>query len=356
MFVDACSTLQCESAALAAHAAAATAKPSLVQDLVELCLSCVSFLAAALPLPADRRPAHCSWRTAAQACTLLTLIPKLDAIPAWLRTADSASRAAALAAAAQLLQQLPLDQPPDGCSQHQHEMCVATTTTVLGNLCAALYSERTALGRLTSQQQRRVAAQLLGSLGKLRGLLCCLADAGSRGRQLAVLHAGCNQMRAACTLYQDADTEPHPLVASYADATAWCHAACEVLQCMPLVQQLHGAGEQEGLPARFATTAVKFALYAGQAVRSASLLPVPDDSVAAAANESLHVAVWQLHSRLAQVVHLMAADSNSIVRLEDAMQAGVLLPALAACLCAFKNLTYGEQRQAWEGAAVKGAR
>jgi hypothetical protein len=158
------------------HAAAVAAQPVLTQAIMRLCLSQASVLAVGLTLPEERRPTGCTMDGASQLFSLLSygnLLP--GAIKACFATAGSGSAAAAVAATAQIAQQVPLDRPPPGFTEQDHRNTAALSASALSHVCMDLCTQRAAWQQLTGQQRRRMAAQLLHQRQALQNAACCAA-------------------------------------------------------------------------------------------------------------------------------------------------------------------------------------
>ena len=342
-----------------AHAEAMAAQPRLGPDVVALCLSHLGILAVALPLPAALRPANCSWTSATHACRLLVFCPMVaDALPAHIEAADGASLAAMLAAAAQLAQHVPLNELPySGEELSCHVTIVLAVAQLLGWLCGVFgdvaHRDTAVLARLDKQQRQRVVHALLGSLGRWPGLLNCVAGGNQlEPRLLDMLRGGTNQMLTLRALRDGVETTD-----SLQQAAAWCGAACDALQSMPLVQELHWADTADSVPPIFEALLLDATRTAAKAAASAldmlQLFSRPATPDAAA----LCTAAGQLHSMLAQLVHFMVAADRPLCQLRDEGTACRLLRPMNLCLvAAMARLRTGEQtvqetRQAaeWEG-------
>ena len=351
-FVDMCFELLC-APAWAAHADA-VAKLPLAADIAGLCLALLSVLAVSLPLPEQRRPAGCTWNSPFQLSRLLSGGggPLHAGLTAYIRAADSGSISAAVAAAAQLMQHVPLDQPPPGFSR-EHPNLVLATTSLLANLCVLAGKDFNVCRRLSDQHRRRAAKQVLPAIGRLPQLLQ-LASGGKQAADLTgdepvavfgvVASAHCFMLLLhafyRCPIVGSQHSQA-VLVSGLADATAWCSAASGALQCMPLVQQLHALVQQQAgpaawlqlprqhsrTPAVFATAAVEVA----QLAAVCALIARQQAGATAAVDSAVHAAAWQLHSRAAQLVHFSAAAADPLVNLGDEVASGRLLCALTEC-------------------------
>ncbi len=345
-----CHGLACEPA-WEAHAAQ-LAQPLLAQDIVQLCLSYAGALAVGLSLPKEQRPHTCDWVSASVLSELFLPGAPLHApLLPHLKAADGRGATAALTAAAQLVQQLPLDQPPAGFSCDEHGRLLAAVAALLATVCSALLASG-AIARLSTQQRRQIAKQLLPLTGLPLRLL-----RGSGGRQGAVAQFQDDYKKALIVNVRfqmdllvalwEIDSEAYDeaghqrpaalLPSSSADVAAWCSAACAALQCMPLVQQLHSLRPQCIAQREFAETALKLAWcsisYIDMEIRQ------PQSAAAmAAADGALHAAVWQLHSRVAQLVHFTAAAEQPLVRLDQETDAAKLLIMLSCGLFVLTEL------------------
>lgn len=325
------------------HAEAAAKQPGLAQELVRLCFMQAGILAVALALPAARRPAGCTWNSAVHVFTLVTsnsLVPG-DALLSYFQSADGGSTAAAIAAIAQLVQHMPLEPLPGETAQDRR-WHVTAGATALGEVTAAVLHNCAGGRRLSSAQQRRVAAQLLAVMGRLPHLVQLLA--GGQQQQLPpgmadefgpgqAVSAGICLMGVLRILDKQhgqhgSSQQAEPLVGGRADAAAWCDAACAALQCVPLVQQVHSSGPRGNSPADFARVAVDFVGVAtGNLIRISFEEP---SNAATAARDPLHTSVWQLHTRLARLAHLLAAPNGA--RLASELNLSSILFALSECM------------------------
>lgn len=97
-------------------------------------------LAVGLRLPEDRRPHRCMWPAAGWVAGLVTSAMFEDALDVWVAAADGASTAAVIAAAAQLVQQLPLDELQEPGQEAANSRHTAVAVAALpGHLCVRLY-------------------------------------------------------------------------------------------------------------------------------------------------------------------------------------------------------------------------
>ena len=331
------------------------AQPPLGQGIVQLFLSFTGALAVALPLPEDRRPVGYDWERAAQVAELLLDAPLHAALQSHLEVVDGSSAAAAVTAAAQLVQQLLLAQPPTGFSQRRHSRDLQLLFAQLAMLCSWLRTSSVP-GQLSLPQRQRIATQLL----PLAGLPLQLrhASPSSQGAQFTAVHqqlllasvaAACSSTQLLGTLWTtDRDTSVRAgnqrpaalLTFGSADAAAWCSAACAALRCIPLVQQLHSLGCRLTTPASFADSALDLAWCANFYVRMETLQRTSQAAAAAAAaaDGAVHLAAWQVHSRVAQLVHFMAAAEQPLLHLGDEDHAEKLLVLLSDGLIAMTHL------------------
>ncbi len=345
-FVAACHTLSF-AAPWGAHAAATLAQPLLAQTLVQVCLSFLSVLAASLPLPRERRPGECTWQSASQVATMLVgggwlLVP----LKSYLPIANAAGITGAVTAAAQLAQQLPRDQPPPDVSEEQHGEILNSVTALLGMLCS-LCDRLAVTQRLDNQQQQKVMRQLLSLISGLPQHMQVV----SRGRPVAELGEGPQVLLRAQllgayshigwlrTFWQGGPSRQRSAAAAWSlsDTAAWYAAACGALQCIPLAQQLHTCWQWEPSPGKLALPAVNMAGCAANVLIWA--VKLPSSRAALAMNGSLCDMAWQLHSRLAQLMHFCAAAADGPpVQLSNMLQAGQLLNALSDSITAALDL------------------
>ena len=337
--VSICHSLSIEQA-WAAHVAHIARQP-LAQDIVQLCLSFAGVLAVALPLPPEQRPAGYEWIEAFQLGELFAVdCPLHPALRRHLQAADGSRATAALTAVAQLVQNLPLDQPPAGFSQEQYRGLLATVTNLLTTLCIELSNPR-ALGQLGVEQRRQVAKQLLPLAGLPHQLQC--AHGSRQGEQcpaeddqlllVGVDTASCLMQLLVALRQADCDAflraggqRPATLLASSsADVAAWCSASGAAVQCMPSVQRLHSPDRQREAPLNFVDSALDLAWCAAFYVETEAMQPARHAA-------AVQLAAWQLHSWLAQLVHFMAAAEQPLVRLGDEQHAAALLTLLASAM------------------------
>ncbi|PRW56081.1 hypothetical protein C2E21_5153 [Chlorella sorokiniana] len=275
LFIDACFTALIHPS-WAAHAAAVRAADLLVQDLVQLSLACLNVLAVSLALPAHHRPERCSWFTVAEVSNLLASPDFFQAdLRANLQSASSASMAAAVASAAQLVQQLPLDRPPAGWRGKTSSVAVATIT-LLSALCGSITYLPAALQRMDGQQQRRAANQLVSAVSRLPQLLALLSQGGQPSGQPAAppavgaaqqMRPRPKQLQALCAAHAaalQASEAQHPLTGHGENVAAFAllslaivaaHAPLAVgldLALHRLFGQLWSAASRQGSPSRVA--------------------------------------------------------------------------------------------------------
>lgn len=359
--------------AWAAHAAAAAAQPGVPRDILHLCLSHAAVLAVALPLPHERRPPGCEWDSVGHVFGLLhpsRLLPE-GTLAACFEAGGSDGAAAAIAAVAQLVRLLPLDQPLPGQTEQEQRDLLATALHVLGNTCVTFGEQPAIWRRLKGQQRRRVAAHLLPLATQLPQLLPLVAGSmhqpgtQEHARSIPVLGAVSCQLALLCNLRKGEQDEQlgqggrlqpppqaAPLVGSRADAVAWCEAACGALQCLPLVQQIYSTRPHSAAP-EYAGVAVTFVYEA-----AAGLTPASGDlpgRTLTAADEALHTAIWQLANRLSQLVHAAAAAGSPLAPLRDALGTETVLCALSECMAAaviLEHMDSGAQHLAdgWQAA------
>jgi len=190
-------------------------------------------------------------------------------------------------------------------------------------------------------QRRQVAKQLL----PLAGLPHQLQRAsGSRQEEQSpaedeqILHVGVDAADCLIQLLSELKKGDHDallgaggqrpatlLTSSSADVAAWCSAACAAVQCLPLAQQLPGLDRQREAPLNFVDSALDLAWCAAFYVETEAMQPARHAA-------AVQLAAWQLHSRLAQLVHFMAAAEQPLVRLGDERHAAVLLTPLSSAM------------------------
>ncbi|PRW56155.1 hypothetical protein C2E21_5198 [Chlorella sorokiniana] len=95
-----------------AHADAVVADERRALDIVRLTVAQLRTLAVGLQLPPGRQPVGCTWPAAAGAASLLGSAPLVAALQRWFAAAGGASISAAVVAAAQLVQHMPLQEFP----------------------------------------------------------------------------------------------------------------------------------------------------------------------------------------------------------------------------------------------------
>lgn len=346
-FVDLCDTVL-HRAALEAHAAAIHSKPPLAHGIVWLCLTFAGVLTTELPLPPGQQRGSFTWDSIPQVSSIICG-PLQAALVAYMQGANSSELVWAITAAAQLVGQL--NQPPPGCSGERHSRFLKSTVSLLGELCALLCDHSAVRQRLDSQQQRCLAQRLMPIVGALRQQLQVMigeqqaADlpADEHDNFMRVANAACWPMGLVCALWQDAchghgaavhvqsGSPPGEtaLVDSMADAAAWCRTVSSVLQCVPLMQQLHDARPRLAVEPLLMTAALDLAYFAARQL--ALTAAEPAGRAAAAADNTLRAAAWQLHSHLARLVHWSAAADSPLLQLGRQQHAAKLLDALAAC-------------------------
>lgn len=297
----------------------------------------------ALALPAARRPAGYTWNSAVHVFTLVTsnsLVPG-DALLSYFQSADGGGTATAIAAIAQLVQHMPL-KPLPGETAQDRRWHATTGAAALGEVTAAVFHHCAGGWRLSTAQRRRVAAQLLPVMGRLPQLVQLLA--GDQRQQVQPgtadeLGPGPAVSTGICLMgvlrildkqhgQHGSSQQAAVLVSNRADAAAWCDAACAALQCVPLVQQVHSSGPRGNSPADFARVTVEFVGVAtGNLIRISFEEP---SSASTAARDPLHTSVWQLHTRLARLAHLLAAPKG--MQLASQLDVSSILFALSECM------------------------
>jgi hypothetical protein len=203
--------------------------------------------------------------------------------------------------------------------------------------------------RLASKQRRRIASQLWPVLSQLPQLLQLVC--GSEEQLGPVQHSIALQLLSAANGYsvlllrlwrdeltQDSSSRQQlaSLAADWADVAAWCDASSGALQCLPLVQQVHSIDASEVGPSNFAKMALELARIAAATLLAATYEAA--DGGTAAAGAAHCTAVWQLHSRLARLVHLAAAGNSPLVQLGDQATAESLLYVVSKCMAAAVQL------------------
>ncbi|PRW55939.1 ubiquitin carboxyl-terminal hydrolase 18-like [Chlorella sorokiniana] len=315
------SVAQCP--AWSTHAAAVAAHRHLAADALAVMLPYLGTLAVGLGLPEDRRPPGCMWPTAGWVAGLISSATFSEALDDWVAAADGASTAAALAAAAQLVLQLPLEeqqQPGRDAAEFRHT--AVTVAALPGHLCVRLCKYLAATNRQNTQQRRRVLAQLLPAVCRLPQLLQWAAGSSQQtGFNEQGLHeatALCPpakfQLVLLCHYVHGCMRQDAPCIASSpADAAAWAGAAAAALRCLPLLQELHSEllrcdAADAALAAGLAEAVNELQPRAAALVFLAvcQLEAVPE----AAACEALQ-ALWALHSATCRRVHWAAAAASS---------------------------------------------
>lgn len=340
----------CWEGAWSAHAAAAAGERPAAVNTVDQALSLAIMLATGLALPADRRPAGCSWDGAASVAKVLSTsdyagMPLLVC----LRQATSSRVVAAVAAAAQLLQLLPLDQPPPGYQQQQHNHLATFLVALLGILCIRISEGPAGILRFSWDERCRLAAHVLPAVGRLPQLMRLLTcgkqvDQLEDGRLqllLAALPSACHQLSFLRQLWQAGSREPAGSSSSTAGAApvrqlshaaAWCSTAASVLSCLHRFQQVHGTARLRGWSASQHEASVEFASQAvGLASAAAPIIvaAVPSrPTPAAEAAAALH-ATLQLHTAACRLVHYSAAAGSPIAQLD-----GTVVCLLSECMVA----------------------
>lgn len=344
--------------AWSAHAQAAAAHAQLASDMLAVMMPYVGTLAVGLRLPEERRPDGCSWETAGWVAGLLNSIVFEEAVGCWARAVDGASTAAVVAAAAQLMQQVPLEQ--HGPAKHkQHALLLAMLP---GHLCAPLCHSAAALARQSREQQRRVAAQLLPAISRLLQLLLWLAQVTLPGSErLALLIPAANfQILLACHYLASSFKEDgvYPRIArSLPDLGAWASAATAALRLLPLLYALQRVGQLEAEAAELPSALVQLlrnerlaavAAVAADLVRvicelqpQAALLVFRNApgllqrnaAGEAAACKALQ-AVWAHHTAMCRWVHWAAAASSPELQLTGQPAVRQAAEGLSYCMCA----------------------
>lgn len=351
------------------------ARPELAADAIDQALSLLIMLAAALPLPPERRPAGCTWECVALLAKALSGSECfLSALLLCLRQASDSRAVAAVSASAQLVQLMPIDQPPPGC-RLRHSHFVSVLVALLGNLCWNVCNRPIGLQRFSLDERWRMAAQVLPAVSRLPQLLALVAGAAGadqldEGQQLllVVLSPARHQLAFLSQLWHDSGgrasgssngsgaagsgSQPGRVlpVHYFSSATLWCRAAVATLRCTERLQQLHnliqqqprGQPAQQALPAEFSLLSLRLARTAAVCMlAAASELP---DAGAAVLSDAMQT-TWQLHSTACRLVHFTTTATNPITHLD-----GGVLCLLAECMLAAAQIAAHMQGSQLHGA------
>lgn len=251
-----------------------------------------------------------------------------------------------IAAAAQLVQQLPLDELQEPGQEAANSRHTAVAVAALpGHLCVRMYKIPAALRRQSTQQRGRVLAQLLPAVCRLPQLLQWIAGSSQqlgvgmqRLRELtAILPPTKCQVILLCHYVNDSMRLGAPFIASsLSDAAAWANAAAAALRCLP-PHELHSEllrfdAADAALAADLARAIDELQPRAAAlvSISAAELQTMPE----AAAAEALS-ATWALHSAMCQRVHFAAAASGPPFQLAgQAVAVQQAVEVLGQSLCA----------------------
>jgi hypothetical protein len=285
---------------------ALAAEEELTSGLVQLLESFMAGAAAALRLPEERRPASCSWLSAAHAVLALTSKPLQPALQS--RLAQEPARAPALlVAAAQLLEQLPPDAAELGISQAAYPALSLGLATYIGQL-ARLARDTGAALQQPPEQQQRLAQQLLPCIAGLPRWLRLLAGPQPNSRSLQHAAAVCEAFQSVTLLLlglSNGDGSQHGGSSQQAAhlAAAWCTSAAAALASAPwLVQVRQGlqrTAADEHTQRRFAI-ALDYLLSFQEAAATLTLHASSAGSLDSPA--ALQPAVWRLHTACCRLV------------------------------------------------------
>lgn len=325
----------------------------LASEICALALAHLRSLAVVLRLPPDRRPAGCMWDGAGWTAGLLQSGMLGTAVREWFVAADGASTTAVLAAAAQLVQQLPLnEQPASGSEAAEGEQPAAEPApqerTLFYVACLpdvlCLHITAAVFAQQSCEQRRRVAAQVLPAVCRLPRLLQQLGSwpAGAppeqQQGQLAALHSSARFLVSLLSAYGRTDSDSAPIVRSIAETLPWVDAACAALRCVPRV---HSLLQEQEWSAAGADTLADFARAADDLATTAVRLLVDQrnlpDPPAAPIADALWAA-WALHSALCRRLHFGLAASSAPFQLAGAEQLREALNVLGHCVNATRNL------------------
>lgn len=302
--------------------------------IVALTVAYLRTLAVGLQLPPERRPDGCTWPAAAWAASLIGCTLLVPACDKWFAAADGASLAAAVVAAAQLVQHVQLDELPDPAREPHAAFFLATLP---GRMCGPLCEHDATRARLGSEQRWRVAAQLAPAVSCLPQLLRVAVERASTRPEARLPNisslAGSAQFTFVLLgkfwgdVFTSGSSSLQSLARSAGDCAAWAGAACAALRCLA---QLGSTAQQQALREQEAAVLASFVNAAdGLAARAAVLTHHPlwrgDAGMAQAA--------WELHTTLCRRLHLAAAGSSAALQL-DAEALLELLNAMGNCVFA----------------------
>lgn len=241
---------------------------------------------------------------------------------------------------------------PPGCNAEEHGALALAVARLLGCVCMEASRETHMRVEVASEQLRRAVAQLLPALSGLPRLLRLAtggrpaAEAGDEQLLSLVVALSCtnHQLHFLWEAWEHAsEQQARPVSASLADVAVFCSAACGALECIPLVQQLHDMNLQQPRSwasqlAAFSAGFVSTAVDARTAVCEVLWASISAREHGQAANKSADAAVWQLHSKLARLVHFTAATDSPVVLMEN--EAAIIVCSLGDCLAAAAHLHF----------------
>lgn len=285
-------------------------------------------------------------------------------VQAWVRSTGGASAAAAIAAAAQLMQQLPVE----GAEFEQNGPLVLA---LAGNLCMPACQDLAVLARQSTEDRRRAASQLLPAVSRMPQLLQRpgsgpLADLPAE--ELVSLSIPCVSAKFQVNLLGDyaagsygANMETPAPFGSTAVCAPWASTAAALLRCMPLLHELHTAMQcHEHLAANAGQVANMAQVVHQLLPRAAHLLflatqcsqPVADEAAARTALQAL----WELHSTMCRCVHFAASAGNQQLAEQPVLQHAATVLSMTLCAAALiLHTTFGLGNSQATGASAAGA-
>lgn len=331
------------------HADAITAQPWLRSEVVPLALSTLRRLAVALRLPEGRRPLGCGWHAVGPVAGLLSTEMLGPAVDAWCEAADGASFTAVLAAAAQLVEDLPLERviTPTAAQQGGAAGSAVSWATMYyvvclpGTLCTR--ATDAVLARQSSEQRRRVVQHALPAVSRLPQLLQLLAESSPEaGLAERVLHF-CSSVRHLVhqlALYLAAQQEQAGAVVlcGLADAVACARAAAAVQRSLSHMYALlqHSACSTVDIAdvLLYIDAADRLAARAAKALAQEA---APEAMPAGGAADAQQ-AIWALHTALCRRVHRAAAAGGAAVVQADKPPLRWVLVGLGCCMVAMLRM------------------
>jgi hypothetical protein len=315
------------------HLAALELDVSLQRSLVPMLVPPLHEAAAAMQLPADRRPAELSW------VLVLSLTYALRSEPLTSRflehqavesRGDSSFAPRMLQTAAQLFAMAPASRPDNSMDDNAFANLWAGLLSLLSMACSTrIFSQqRQVVAALPAASRQRLARQMLQALQRLPTALRVAADfsrahADTKPAARSMLHLVCNCLYKFDLLadrHLAAAPDPdYSIVGGLADVPACCATAGAMLRALPYVAALETLAQleqplaSEDAPYRRGQLATALMLpTCGLASAVCDYCQGMEGAWSAADATAAAEALWQLHTTLCRGIHASPAGLNVV--------------------------------------------